>query len=202
MSVAAPLEALATPAQLADGEVYRGLLVQANEGMNLVGPATLEDFWRRHFLDSAQLTAVAPEARVWADLGAGAGLPGLVLAILLKGQAGAQVHLVESQAKKCRFLAEVAAALELPVTIHNARAESLKLAVEVVTARACAPLVRLLGYAEPFFRRGARGIFLKGEGVEGEILEARRAWRFTSASRPSLSDERGRILELTDLAHV
>ena len=202
MSVAAPLEALATPAQLADGEVYRGLLVQANGGMNLVGPATLEDFWRRHFLDSAQLTAVAPQARVWADLGAGAGLPGLVLAILLKGHADAQVHLVESQAKKCRFLAEVAAALELPVTIHNARAENLKLTVEVVTARACAPLVRLLGYAEPFFRRGARGIFLKGEGIEGEILEARRAWRFTSASRQSLSDERGRVLELTDLAHV
>ena len=129
-----------TDAALADAEAFRGMLVDANAQMNLVGASTLDIFWERHFLDSAQLRWFAPAALTWSDLGAGAGFPGLVLAILLKGMPGAKVHLVESMAKRCRFLAEVAAELDLPVEIHNARAETLKLQVDVVTARACAPL--------------------------------------------------------------
>ena len=202
MSVAAQLEAMTTAAQLADAEIYRSMLAAANAQMNLVGPSALEDFWGRHFLDSAQLANLAPQARSWADLGTGAGFPGLVLAILLKDRADAQVHLVESQAKKCRFLSEVAQVLGLPVKVHNARAETLRIKVDVVTARACAPLQRLLGYADPFFRRGALGLFLKGEGVDLEISEARRAWRFKSEVKPSASDERGRILWISELSHV
>ena len=202
MSVAGRLEAMATASQLADAEVYRGMLVAANSQMNLVGPSTLEDFWVRHFLDSAQLASLAPGARSWADLGTGAGLPGLILGILLKGNVNAQVHLVESQAKKCRFLSEVAQALDLPVKVHNARAESLRLTVDVVTARACAPLKKLLGYADPYFRRGALGLFLKGEGVDLEIADARSAWQFKSEVTPSASDERGRVLWISELRHV
>ena len=202
MSVAGRLEAMATASQLADAEAYRGMLVAANLQMNLVGPSTLEDFWVRHFLDSAQLASLAPGARSWADLGTGAGLPGLILGILLKGNVNAQVHLVESQAKKCRFLSEVAQALDLPVKVHNARAESLRLTVDVVTARACAPLKKLLGYADPYFRRGALGLFLKGEGVDLEIADARSAWQFKSEVTPSASDERGRVLWISELRHV
>ncbi len=129
-------------------------------------------------------------------------MPGLILAILLKGRSGGKVHLVESMAKRCRFLAATVEALDLPAEIHNARAESLKLQVEVVTARACAPLSRLLGFAEPFFARGARGLFLKGQEVDAELAEARRLWRFEAQTFASLSDSRGRVLSVTELARA
>jgi 16S rRNA (guanine527-N7)-methyltransferase len=105
-------------------------------------------------------------------------------------------------AKRCRFLTEVVEALELPATVHHARAETLALAVEKVTARACAPLERLLAYAEPFFARGAGGLFLKGAEVEREIADARRSWRFAAATLESLSDPRGRLLSIEELARV
>lgn len=183
-------------------ETYRSLLARANTEMNLVGQSTLGDFWRRHFIDSAQLAFLAPDARIWADLGSGAGLPGIILAILMRDRPGGHVHLVESVAKRARFLRDIVAALDLPATVHHARAESLRLAVEVVTARACAPLVRLLGLAEPYMARGARGLFLKGAGAEGEVAAAHGAWRFRVETSPSLSDVRGRVLSVTDLARV
>jgi len=187
---------------LADAERFSGMLAEANSRVNLVGASTLADYWRRHFLDSAQLLTLAPSARVWADLGSGAGFPGVILAILLKDVAGARVYLVESMAKRCRFLDEAVRALALPASVHNARAESLALDVDVVTARACAPLTRLLGFARPSLKRGARGLFLKGAEVDSELAEARKSWRFVLATHPSLSDPRGRILEITELARV
>src|ERR1700750_3209163 len=129
MSAAAPPEAAAlmdaegfaavsgaTPSQMADLELFRVMRAERNEVMNLVGPATLPDFWSRHAWDSAQLLKLAPGARAWADLGAGAGLPGRVLAILGKGVVGFHVDLVESMTKRCKFLIEVVEALELPAT--------------------------------------------------------------------------------------
>ena len=201
--VADSLRALGVSAEaLDDGERLRRMLVEANTRMNLVGASTLDDFWRRHFLDSAQLLALAPEARRWADLGSGAGFPGLVLAILLKDAPGTEVHLVESMLKKCGFLGEVVRELGLPARVHNQRAEDLPLTVEVVAARACAPLSRLLGFARPSLRRDARGLFLKGAEVDTELAEARKSWRFKVATHPSLSDPRGRILEITELARA
>lgn len=192
----------ATPDQLADLERLRTLLADWNERMNLVGPATLPQFWSRHAWDSAQLLPLAPDAETWADLGAGAGFPGLVLAILLKGRADARVHLVESMAKRCRFLSEVATALALPAQVINARAEEVKLKVDVVTARAVAPLTRLLGFAQPYMARGARALFLKGQDAEAEIAEARAAWRFDVDILPSQSDPRGRILSIERLSRA
>lgn len=187
----------ATPAQLADLERYRAMLEDWNQRMNLIGPATMAVFWSRHALDSAQLIRLAPEARTWADLGSGAGLPGLVLAILLKGREGAQVHLVESLTKRCRFLSAVVEALDLPATVHDARAENVKIAVEVVTARAVAPLPKLLGFAEPYLKRGARGLFLKGQAAEAEVAEARAAgWKLEASLIQSLSDPDGRIVDI------
>jgi 16S rRNA (guanine527-N7)-methyltransferase len=198
LMTAAEFQALsgASDAAMADLERFRLMLVEGNAVMNLVGPATLPDFWSRHAWDSAQLLKVIPGALTWADLGAGAGFPGLVLAILLKGQANSRVHLVESMAKRCRFLTEVVTALDLPATVHNARAEDLKLKVEVVTARACAPLPRLLGYAQPYLKSGAVGLFLKGQDVASEIEEATIYWKFDADLSPSLSDNRGRILSV------
>lgn len=192
----------ATPAQLADLERFLEMLTAGNAVMNLVGPATIPDFWNRHAWDSAQLLRLAPDARVWADLGAGAGFPGLVLAILGKGRPGFHVHLVESMAKRCRFLSEVVAELDLPATVHNARAENLNLAVDIVTARACAPLHRLLGYARPYLKSGAEGLFLKGQDVASELQEATRYWDFEAETVPSLSDDRGRIVRVRRLGRA
>lgn len=187
---------------MSDLERYRVMLAEWNERMNLVGPSTLPEFWSRHAWDSAQLMRLAPQARTWADLGAGAGLPGLVLAVLGKGRPGFHVHLVESLAKRCRFLAAVVEELDLPATVHNTRAENLDLAVDSVTARACAPLVRLLGYARPYLAKGATGLFLKGQDVASELEEATRYWKFEAEIVPSLSDPRGRIVCVRRLKRV
>jgi len=192
----------ASEAQMADLERFRVLLGEWNERMNLVGPSAMAEFWLRHAFDSAQLLALAPDAKIWADLGAGAGFPGLVLAILLKGVEDAHMHLVESMAKRCRFLQAVVDDLGLPVTVHNARAEDLTLKVHVVTARACAPLNRLLGYARPYLGRDVTALFLKGQDVEVELEEATRYWKFQAELRPSLSSVQGRIVELRRLARV
>ena len=215
MSAAAPPEARtlmdadsfarlsgASPAQMADLERFRAMLLEKNAVMNLIGPATEADFWNRHAWDSAQLLSLAPNATVWADLGAGAGLPGLVLAILLKGRPDAHIHLVESMAKRCRFLSEVVEALELPASVHNDRAENLNLAVDIVTARACAPLHRLLGYARPYLQGGATGLFLKGQDVVAEMKEAARYWEYEADVVPSKSDPRGRIVRLRRLGRA
>jgi 16S rRNA (guanine527-N7)-methyltransferase len=186
-------------ARLADAIQFRQMLGAGNARMNLVGASTLADYWRRHFLDSAQLLRLAPGAKRWADLGAGAGFPGVVLAIFLKGQPGAEIHLVDSMVKRCAFLKEVVEALALPAIVHNERAEALPLKADVVTARACAPLTRLLGFAAPSLRGRTRGLFLKGAEVESELAEARKSWRFKVTIHPSLSDARGRILEITEL---
>ena len=185
-----------------DLRAFLVLLTEWNEKMNLVGPSALAQFWPRHAYDSAQLLQVEPEAKVWADLGAGAGFPGLVLAILLKDAPGARVHLVESLAKRCRFLQAVVDALVLPATVHNARAEALTLKVDIVTARACAPLDRLLGYAEPYLKRGAQGLFLKGQDLDAELTEAAKTWKFQAWTTPSLSSPQGRILSVKGLARV
>ncbi|HEY8573592.1 16S rRNA (guanine(527)-N(7))-methyltransferase RsmG [Phenylobacterium sp.] len=189
----------ATDSQVVDLERFLAILTDWNEKMNLVGPKTLPEFWNRHAWDSAQLLPLAPDAGTWADLGAGAGFPGLVLAILGKGRDGFHVHLVESMAKRCRFLSEVVGELQLPATVHNERAENLKLTVDIVTARACAPLHRLLGYARPYLQAGATGLFLKGQDVASELEEATTYWEMEADVVPSLSDERGRIVRVRRL---
>ncbi len=189
----------ATPEQMADLEAFRLRLAEANEVMNLVGPDSLPDFWNRHAWDSAQLLTHAPDALTWADLGAGAGFPGVVLTILLKGREGAHVWLIDSLGKRCRFLQEIVNSLGLPATVLNGRAEEQRVRCDIVTARAVAPMDKLLGYAQPYFERGAQGLFLKGEKAESELLEARKSWHFQAELVPSQSDARGRIVTVRSL---
>lgn len=192
----------ATPAQMADLGTLIERLTAANAVMNLVGPDSLQDVWNRHILDSAQLIDLAPDAATWADLGAGAGFPGLVLAILLKDRADSHVWLIDSLGKRCRFLQEVVEALSLRATVVNGRAEEQQIKVDVVTARALAPMDRLLGYAQPYLQRGAQGLFLKGEKAEAELIEARKVWQFDSDLSVSRSDPRGRIVSVRSLRRV
>lgn len=192
-------QARATDQQIADLTTFLGLLSEANEVMNLVGPDTIPDFWNRHAWDSAQLLAIEPDALTWADLGAGAGFPGVVLAIMLKGRPGAHVWLIDSLGKRCRFLQQIVDALDLPATVINGRAEAQTIKVDVVTARAVAAMEKLLGYAQPYFQRGAQGLFLKGEKAEAELNEAAKVWQFEAELWESQSDTRGRIVHLRSL---
>ena len=192
----------ASPAQMADLETLVEQLTAANAVMNLVGPDSLPDVWNRHIFDSAQLLDLAPHAATWADLGAGAGFPGLVLAILLKDRADSHVWLIDSLGKRCRFLQEAVEALSLRATVVNGRAEEQRIKVDVVTARALAPMDRLLGYAQPYLQRGAQGLFLKGEKAEAELIAARQVWQFDSDLSVSRSDPRGRIVSVRSLRRV
>ncbi|WP_298745887.1 16S rRNA (guanine(527)-N(7))-methyltransferase RsmG [uncultured Brevundimonas sp.] len=192
----------AADARIADLKVFIDRLAEANAVMNLIGPDTMPDVWNRHIWDSAQLLALAPEARTWADLGAGPGFPGVVLAILLKDRPGAHVWLIDSLGKRCRFLRAVVDELALPATVINGRAEEQALKVDVVTARAVAPMEKLLAYAQPYLQRGAQGLFLKGEKAEAELIEARKVWHFDSSLSVSRSDPRGRIVSVRSLRRV
>ena len=189
----------ATDQQIADLTAFLVMLTKANEVMNLVGPDTIPDFWNRHAWDSAQLLAIEPHALTWADLGAGAGFPGVVLSIMLKGRPGAHVWLIDSLGKRCRFLQQVVGALDLPATVINGRAEAQTIKVDVVTARAVAAMEKLLGYAQPYFQRGAQGLFLKGEKAEVELNEAAKVWQFEAELSESQSDPRGRIVHIRSL---
>jgi 16S rRNA (guanine527-N7)-methyltransferase len=192
----------ATPAQMGDLERFITRLTEANAVMNLIGPDTLPDVWNRHIWDSAQLLDHAPGAQSWADLGAGAGFPGIVLAIMLKTQPKSHVWLIDSLGKRCRFLQEVVDGLSLRATVLNGRAEDNAVTVEVVTARAVAPMEKLLGYAQPYLQRGATGLFLKGEKAEAEVAEARKVWQFKSKLSISRSDPRGRIVSVRGISRV
>ena len=183
---------------------YAELLAHWQKSINLVAPLTLPEVWSRHFADSAQLRSLAPDARLWLDLGSGAGFPGLVVAILQAQIPDFRMHLVESNAKKCAFLAEVARATSAPVDIHAMRIEQLaesaqSLRPDVVSARALAPLPRLFELAKPFFGGGTRGLFLKGRETEAEIDAARERWDFDARLHPSLTAKDGRIVEVEAL---
>jgi 16S rRNA (guanine527-N7)-methyltransferase len=187
---------------LARLKAYVGLLVEWNARHNLVSQASLADVWQRHVWDSAQLVRFVPEsAKTLVDLGSGAGFPGLVLAELLRGRV--RVTLTESIAKKCRFLEAVRDHLDLDTEIRNARIEKSKNnGFDVVTARACAPLPKLLGYAQHFARPRTVCVFLKGQNVGSELTEARKSWNMSLQQHPSVTDASGVVLEIRELAHV
>jgi len=183
---------------------YADLLASWQRSTNLVGASTLPTLWSRHFADSAQLRDLAPEARLWLDLGSGAGFPGLVVAILQAEVPGFRMHLVESNKKKCAFLAEIVRATNAPVDIHAMRIEELALndhmlVPDVVSARALAPLPRLLELAAPFFGAKTRGLFLKGREAEAEIELARETWAFNASLHPSLTASFSHVVEVTAL---
>ena len=184
--------------------LYETLLRKWQKSINLVSSATLSELWRRHMLDSAQLAALAPDdARDWVDLGSGGGFPGLVIAIILKDRPGFRMHLVESDQRKCVFLREVARETGAPVEVHARRIEDFAAkrgaTADVVSARALAPLERLLGWAAPLFDTETIGLFLKGQGIEGELTEARKGWIFEAEFSPSRSDPSGCVLKLRGL---
>jgi 16S rRNA (guanine527-N7)-methyltransferase len=178
---------------------YAGLLRKWQKAINLVSAATLDDLWRRHFLDSAQLVPLLPAGDgQLLDLGSGAGFPGLILALL----SGRPTHLVESDQRKAAFLGEVARATGCAgrVQIHAARVEGLKpWAAPVIAARALADLGQLLDWAAPFVIQDTVCIFPKGAKAEDELTGALRVWKMTVERRRSVTDPTGLILRLSHL---
>jgi len=191
----------ASPTIIDDYVKWSELLVKWNARINLVAPSTLADYWHRHAYDSWQVTPhIKDNVERLIDLGSGAGFPGLSAAIEMKARGRGHVWLVESAGKKVNFLRTIIRELSLPATVLGERAESLSLdSFDCITARAFAPLPRLLTYAHPFWGQNSYGLFLKGQGLADEVLAAQNNWTFSYQSRPSLSDETGVLVEIEKL---
>ncbi len=189
---------------LARLEIFVDLLRTWQKTINLVGDALGGDLWRRHMFDSAQLVPLIPEsARTLVDLGSGAGFPGLILAMLAPAPDRWKVHLVESDNRKCVFLQEAARLTGTEVKIHRKRAEKLvPFAADVVTARALAPLPRLLRLAAPFLARDGVALCPKGAAVDRELTAAEKNWKIEVDRLPSLSDPSGTILRIAHISEV
>ena len=178
---------------------YAALLTQWSEKFNLVAPSTLPHIWSRHFLDSAQLFPLIPkreDRQLLADLGSGAGFPGLVLSAM----GVPNVHLVESTGKKADFLRTVIAELGLDAVVRQNRIEDLiDFRADIITARALAPLKELLPLVMPLLRKGTICLFLKGQNADAELTESQKYWMFDTERQQSLSDPSGSVLIIKNL---
>jgi 16S rRNA (guanine527-N7)-methyltransferase len=179
---------------------YVDLLVEWQAKTNLVAPSTLPHLWTRHIADSLQLLDLAPSAKVWVDFGSGGGFPGVVLACALAEVPGANVHLVERNAKKAAFLREAVRVTSAAATVHlvgiGDSVDRIGSRVDCVTARALAPLHQLVGFAEPFVSSGAKALFLKGQDVEAELTDATKYWNIEPRLHSSRTGGHGWIVEL------
>jgi 16S rRNA (guanine527-N7)-methyltransferase len=168
---------------------FINLLLQWQAKTNLVAASELPKIWTRHVADSLQLLPLVPHARTWVDFGSGGGFPAIPIACALAETAGAKIHLVESNGKKAAFLREAIRATAVPALVQQKRIEdcgdSFAGKVDVVSARALAPLTMLCGYAFPLIARGAVGLFPKGQDVEAELTEAAKYWSMQPELVPS-----------------
>ena len=186
-------------------EEFGRLIGLWNPAVNLVSKASIADIWHRHIIDSAQLLAHSnPNARSWVDLGSGGGFPGLVVAIMAKElNPMLRISLVEADARKAAFLREAARATDTAAMIIDKRAEVIPpLHADVVSSRALAPLIKLLGFAARHVSKDGVCLFLKGGEAHREVAAARKDWSFEVDVRQSVSDSQGQILKVSRLGHV
>jgi 16S rRNA (guanine527-N7)-methyltransferase len=180
-------------------ETYEALLRKWQAKINLVAKDSLEDLWRRHFLDSAQLLPLLPPGNdPITDLGSGAGFPGLVLAVMTERQ----VHLIDSDQRKGAFLIECARQTGVldRVKVHTTRIEAASAwKAPIVTARALASLDQLLAWAEPFLTPESICLFLKGARAQDELTAAEAFWNMSTTRHRSLTDPSGVILKLSNI---
>ncbi|WP_068310851.1 16S rRNA (guanine(527)-N(7))-methyltransferase RsmG [Polycladidibacter hongkongensis] len=181
-----------------DLATYVGLVRKWQPAQNLIAPSTMGEIWLRHIADSMQIQRAMPEALRWIDFGSGAGFPGLVTAILLKGKEGACVHLVESNQRKAAFLRTVARETGTNVMVHAGRIESVTEGwqdpIDGVSARALANLIMLCDFSHAFISRGAKAVFHKGKDFEREVAEASAFYELNLIENKSLIDPLSRVL--------
>lgn len=183
-------------------EKFESEFLRWSARINLSAPSTLSQLWSRHILDSAQLSSLKPQALRWLDLGSGGGFPGAVMAILLRDRAGSTIDLVESNNKKAAFLQAVLAEAGAPARVHVSRIEDAPQVVdnpEIVTARALAPLPKLLSLSERWLASGAVALFHKGRDYASEVAESRNVFDFDLVEHRSRIDSESRILEISGL---
>lgn len=184
--------------------LFTDLLFRWQEKINLVSPASLPDVWMRHVIDSLQLLDHMPEgAKVFADLGSGSGFPALPLAIA----SGLDAELYESNTKKGAFLMEALRQCGAKGRVHmvrlgDAKTRHVPAKVQLVTARALAPLGSLIELALPFLAQGAPALFLKGQDVDAELTLAAKSWKIDFRKHPSLTDPRSVVLEVREVSRV
>ena len=177
-------------------EAYVERLRTANNSQNLVSASTLDDIWERHILDSAQLVRFEPRSgSSWVDIGSGAGLPGIVIAVLVEGP----VTLVEPRRLRAAFLQETVAESGLSdrVSVQAAKIENVRGKFDVITARAVAPLDRLLGMGLHLAHSGTIWALPKGKSAKSELAEAQRSWQCDARSEASCTDPNSAILVLS-----
>lgn len=186
---------------LARVDSYLTTLDQWRERINLIGPGEGRHLWRRHVLDSLQLIEqISSDDLSVADLGSGAGFPGLVIACALAERPGASVTLVEKSPRKSEFLRAAIAEGRLPAKVVNLRIEDApRQKFDLVTARALAPLPKLLGYAYQWLKPSGKALLMKGRDTAAELAEARLAWTFDMSDRESLSSPEGRVLRISSI---
>jgi len=176
-------------------ETFVALLDRWRKVTDLVSDASFAEVWTRHVADSAQLAALAPDAKLWLDLGSGAGFPGLIVAIVAEG---ATVHCVDSDSRKCAFLREAARACGARAVVHASRIEALAAEavgpVDVVTARAFGPLPRLLAHAKFWLKSGAVGLFPQGESQSAAALDPALVAGFDVTQLPNCVEPAAAIL--------
>lgn len=191
---------------LARLETFIGLLLQWQKTTNLISPTTIPNLWTRHVADSLQLLDLAPTAKSWVDFGSGGGFPGIPVACVLADRPGATVHLVESNGKKAAFLREAIRVTGIPAVVHAERIEdcgdSFGDKVDVVSARALAPLKILCDQAFPLIAKGAVGLFPKGQDVAAELTEAAKYWRVEAWTIPSRTSPGGCIVAIRSLERL
>jgi 16S rRNA (guanine527-N7)-methyltransferase len=185
---------------------FIALLIEWEKHTNLIARSTIPVIWTRHVADSLQLLDLAPHAKVWADLGSGAGFPGIIIACALAETQDAKVHLVESIGKKATFLREAVQITGAPAVVQTMRIEDFvdkpPESIDVVTARALAPLPKLLMLAYPLLKKGALGLFPKGQDVASELTEATKYWKIEHSLIRSRTDEKAQILVVRHLEPV
>lgn len=176
---------------LARLQAYVELLKAENQRQNLVSETTLQQVWRRHILDSAQLVRFEPDAgSSWVDIGSGAGLPGIVIACLVEGP----VTLVEPRRLRAGFLSEVVSALNLHAMVECTKIERISGRFDVITARAMAPLARLFEISHHLSTGKTVWALPKGRSAQSELAEAQRAWQGVFHVEPSVTDADSRII--------
>ncbi|MBD8891577.1 16S rRNA (guanine(527)-N(7))-methyltransferase RsmG [Roseibium litorale] len=186
-------------------QIYVDLVLKWQPAQNLIAPSTIPDIWTRHVVDSLQTKRTLPEAKVWVDIGSGAGFPGVVTAILQADAPEAHVHMIESNQRKAAFLRTALRETGSRGTVHPGRIESVAKSwshgpVDAVSARALASLDLLLDLSEPFTSQGAVCVFHKGQDFQREVNEASHAWTFDMVEKKSIVDPSSRMLMLSKVS--